>query len=101
MNLRTPLALVLLAVPALAFTQDTHVTHIQSATGPITVTWGQPATLAKANEYQVQISDFDRNGDGRLTRSEIPADHALQYEFHVVDRNNDRYLSAEELAPWR
>jgi hypothetical protein len=46
-------------------------------------------------------SDFDRNGDGRLTRAEIPADHALQYEFHVADRNNDHYLSAEELAPWR
>lgn len=99
MNLIRPLSLILLAVSPLALAGNSA--QIEAETGPVTVTWGQPAMLVKADEYRVQVSDFDRNGDGRLSRAEIPADHVLQHEFRVVDSNHDRYLSAEELAPWR
>ncbi len=101
MSLRTPLLFALLIVPSMASAQTPqNSTIIQAESGPVIVTWGQPATLFKANEYQVRISDFDSDGDGRLTRQEVPSDHALQYEFHVADSNNDGVLTANELVNW-
>lgn len=112
MNSRILVSAILLALSPLALPQQArastsemykggHVTHIQATTGPVTVRWGQPEVLAKANEYHVQVSDFDANADGLLSRAEIPGMHALQYEFHVVDSNNNGYLSAAELVNWQ
>ena len=110
MKTRVLLSTALLALSPLALAQQaempapgmqTHVTHLQTTTGPVTVRWGQPEVLAKANEYHVQIGDFDSNGDGQLSRAEIPDTHALQYEFKVVDRDKNGYLSAAELVSWR
>ena len=44
---------------------------------------------------------LDKNGDGRLSRREIPSTHALSYEFHLVDRNHNGYITAKELANWK
>lgn len=78
-------------------------TQIQATTGPVTVTSSQPATLANASDYKVRISDLDTNGDGQLSRREIPASHALTHEFHLVDRNHNGYITDAELekANWR
>jgi len=112
MKTRILLSAVLLASSPLALSQQAgastsdmyqyrHVTQIQATTGPVIVRWGQPEVLAKANEYHVQVSDFDANADGLLSRAEIPGMHALQYEFHVVDSNSNGYLSAAELVNWQ
>jgi len=80
-----------------------ETTQIEATTGPVTVTSSQPATLANASDYKVRISDLDTNGDGRLSRREIPATHALTYEFHLVDRDHNGYITNAELekANWR
>ncbi len=101
MNLSKPLILALTLVSPLAIANVTNnTTHFDTTAGPLTVTWGQPA-LAKESEYHVNIADWDRNGDGQLSRAEIPVGHALQYEFKVVDSNHNGYLSAQELVNWR
>jgi len=98
------LALIALSPVALAQVADTSESvKIEATTGPVTATSSQPAELAKASDYKVKISDFDSNGDGRLSRREIPAGHALSFEFHLVDRNHNGYITAAELdkANWR
>jgi uncharacterized membrane protein YdfJ with MMPL/SSD domain len=74
---------------------------LQESSGPVTVTWGQPQTLANAADYQTKVSDLDRNGDGVLTRAEVPPEHALSSEFKLVDRNHDGKITATELQNWR
>lgn len=98
------LALVALSPGALAQVADTSESvQIQATTGPVTATSSQPAQLAKASDYKVKVADFDANGDNRLSRREIPADHALSFEFHLVDRNHNGYITDAELekANWR
>jgi hypothetical protein len=74
---------------------------LQEASGPVTVTWGQPRALPNAADYQVKVADLDRSGDGVLTRAEIPPDHALSSEFKLVDRNHDGKITPTELQNWR
>lgn len=98
-----PLATLLVALSGAAAAQDAagqHTTQIQADTGPVTVVWGQPSTLPNASDYAVRIADLDRNGDGRLSRREVPAGHALNSEFKLVDRNHDGYITEAELAAW-
>jgi len=79
---------------------DRSVT-LQESSGPVTVTWGQPRTLPNAADYQTKIVDLDRNGDGVLTRAEVPPEHALSSEFKLVDRNHDGRITGAELQNWR
>jgi len=98
------LSFALIALSPAVFAQTANTsesTQIQASTGPVTVTSSQSATLPNANDYAVQISDLDKNGDGRLSRREIPASHALTFEFRLVDRNHDGYITASELANWK
>lgn len=74
---------------------------MQTPQGPVTVNWGQENTLANATDYKVTIEQLDRNGDGVITRDEIPESHALYSEFRLVDRNHDGRITAEELSQWR
>lgn len=76
-------------------------TQLQTSDGPVTVTWGQPAQVPNISDYQAKVPDLDRNGDGVLSRAEVPASHALASEFRLVDRNRDGRISAAELANWR
>jgi len=104
MNKFQLLGLTLLAMSPAAFSQTANTsesTQIQASTGPVTVNSSQSSTLPNASDYAVQISDLDKNGDGRLSRREIPATHALTFEFRLVDRNHDGYISATELANWK
>lgn len=104
MNRFQLLGLTLLAMSPAVFSQTANTsesTQIQASTGPVTVNSSQSSTLPNASDYAVQISDLDKNGDGRLSRREIPATHALTFEFRLVDRNHDGYISATELANWK
>ena len=61
----------------------------------------EPEALPNAADYRVTVTDLDRNGDGVVSRDEVPEGHALASEFKLVDRNHDGRVSAEELAAWR
>ena len=67
---------------------------------PVTVVSVQPP-LANADHYRITIDDLDSDGDGYIQRDEVPSGHALESEFHLVDRNRDGRISAEELANWK
>lgn len=98
------LAIATIALSPTAFAQMANTsesTQIQASTGPVTVTSSQSPTLPNASDYAVQISDLDKNGDGQLSRREIPATHALSSEFRLVDRNHNGYITATELADWK
>ncbi|MEO8000783.1 MAG: EF-hand domain-containing protein [Arenimonas sp.] len=104
MNKLHLMSFALLALSPAAFSQTANTsesTQIEASTGPVTVTSHQSSTLPNASDYAVQISDLDKNGDGRLSRREIPSSHALTFEFRLVDRNHDGYITASELANWK
>jgi len=82
-------------------TMPTRTVAFEAPTGPVTVHSGPAIALPNAADYQVRISDLDRNGDGFLSRAEVPASHALTSEFKLVDRNHDGRISATELQNWR
>lgn len=97
-------AIAAFALSPTAFAQTANTsesTQIEAGTGPVTVTSSQPSALPNASDYAVQISDLDKNGDGQLSRREIPATHALSSEFRLVDRNHNGYITAAELANWK
>ncbi|WP_454829457.1 hypothetical protein [Pseudoxanthomonas wuyuanensis] len=75
--------------------------QLQDPGGPVTLTWGQPQTVPNISDYRVRIVDLDANGDGVLTRDEVPESHALSSEFKLVDSNRDGRITAEELENWR
>lgn len=72
-----------------------------AAGSPVTVNYGQPAGLSNARDYQVTVADLDKNGDGVITRDEVPESHALSSEFRLVDANHDGRITAAELAAWK
>ncbi|GAB2652672.1 EF-hand domain-containing protein [Arenimonas aestuarii] len=96
------LCLALLATgPALAQNVESGPqTRFEARTGPVTVVSVQPP-LPNASEYAVKVADLDANGDRRLSRAEVPDDHALHYEWKLVDRNRDGFVTDEELANWK
>lgn len=99
MKLSTPLCcLALLAAPAMA--QESESVQIQAERGPVTVVSHQ-GPLPNADEYQVKVADLDANGDGRLSKSEVPKDHALWFEWHLVDTNRDGVVTDAELSAWK
>lgn len=115
MKIRTLLPLLLLAAGAAQAQQTVHTqalvdyqggpktTQIQAdaAGSPVTVNYGQPAALSNARDYQVTVADLDTNGDGFITRAEVPEGHALSSEFKLVDANHDGRITAAELAGWK
>lgn len=75
--------------------------QLQAGSGPVIVNWGQPQALSNASDYRVTVADLDADGDGVLTRAEIPESHALHSEFRLVDSNRDGRITQEELSNWR
>ncbi|WP_163843186.1 hypothetical protein [Pseudoxanthomonas sacheonensis] len=106
--MKKPISALILSLPILlmarpAWTQEStlpNAKQLQTATGPVTVRWGQPAQSPSIEKYRAQIAALDKNGDGRLSRDELPAGNELQGKFKLVDQNHDGGLSAEELANW-
>ncbi|HEX5694114.1 MAG TPA: EF-hand domain-containing protein [Arenimonas sp.] len=74
--------------------------QLETRTGPVTVISVQPS-LPDYEEYQVTVPELDENNDGRLSRSEVPDDHALHFEWHIVDSNSNGYISNDELDRWK
>ena len=97
------LSLPLSLLAASAWAQEStlpYAKQLQTAAGPVTVRWGQPAQSPSIEKYRAQIAALDKNGDGRLSRDELPAGDELKGKFKLVDQNHDGGLSAEELANW-
>lgn len=69
---------------------------------------GQPVTvrsagveLANRQDFRMRFEELDINGDGVITRDELPEGHPLQFEWHLADRNRNGRITPEELAAWR
>lgn len=106
--MKKPISTLILSLPVLlmaepARTQDSSLPNakqVQTAAGPVTVRWGQPAQSPSIEKYRAQIAALDKSGDGKLSFDELPADNDLKGKFKLVDQNHDGGLSAEELANW-
>ena len=85
-----------------AFAQVTPTSEVQfeASTGPVTVKSVQPP-IPNAADYAATVAQLDRNGDGVVVRSEVPAGHALASEFKLVDRNHDGRITDAELSNWK
>jgi hypothetical protein len=97
------LAIILVATLATgaAWAQtEARKVQFEAETGPVTVNSVQPP-IANAGDYRITVADLDDNGDGYIQRREVPAGHALESEFRLVDSNRDGRISAEELANWK
>jgi len=93
-------AAALASAPALAQEATGARVEFEASTGPVTVVSVQPP-LANAADYRVRVADLDRNGNGAIDRDELPAGHALESEWKLVDRNRDGRITDEELAGWK
>lgn len=76
-----------------------HTTQLQTAQGPVTVRWGQPAQSGLA-PFQSQIASMDKDGDGMLSPQEAAMDAALSRQFKLIDQDRDGKISVRELANW-
>jgi hypothetical protein len=106
--MKKPISILILSLPVLlmaelAWAQDSplpNAKQVQTATGPVTLRWGQPAQSPSIEKYRARIAALDKSGDGKLSVEELPADDELKGKFKLVDQNHDGGLSAEELANW-
>ncbi|MBS7455840.1 hypothetical protein [Coralloluteibacterium stylophorae] len=73
--------------------------QLRGAAGQTITIRSRPGDIDRS-QYVVDFGQFDRNGDGRITRGEVPAGHPLQGQFHVVDSDNDGSLTRQELSGW-
>ncbi|MBW8311661.1 MAG: EF-hand domain-containing protein [Rhizobium sp.] len=80
--------------------QEPPKAEFEAGTGPVTVVSVQPP-LPNAADYRASHAELDTNGDGVITRGELPTTHALYFEFKLVDRNRDGRITATELANWK
>lgn len=74
--------------------------QIEAPRGPVTVVSVQPP-IPNADDYRATVAQLDGNGDGVVVRSEIPADHALAFEFELVDTDRNRRITQAELSNWK
>lgn len=84
------------AAPAFAQQEVT----LPSPEASVTVKSVQPP-IGNASDYQVKVADIDANGDGVVTKKEVPSDHALFFEFKLVDTDRNGRITDEELANWK
>lgn len=83
-----------------AAAQQGPATEFEAETGPVTVVSVQPP-IPNAADYRAGLAELDANGDGVVTRGELPPSHALFHEFRLVDRNRDGRITDTELANWK
>ena len=85
---------------ALAQSTPTAEAQLEATTGPVTVKSVQPP-IGNAGDYQVKVADIDANGDGVVSKKEVPSNHALYFEFRLVDTDRNGRITDEELANWK
>lgn len=91
---------LLIAGTAQAQTDINATAQIEAPRGPVTVVSVQPP-IPNADDYRATVAQLDGNGDGVVVRSEIPADHALAFEFELVDTDRNRRITQVELSNWK
>lgn len=103
-NLSLTLALsALLPVAAFAQAQETPPpaeVHLEVDGQPVTIR-NAGIELGNAASFRLDFDALDLNGDGVITRNELPEDHPLQFEWHLADRNRNGRITREEYAAWR
>ncbi len=100
-NLALPvLSAALISSAVFAQTTQTSEVQFEATTGPVTVQSVQPP-IPNADDYAATVAQLDANGDGVVTRAEVPADHALASEFRLVDSNRDGRITDAELSNWK
>lgn len=97
-----PILLSAALIPSPAFTQTTQTSEVQfeATTGPVTVKSIQPP-IPNMDDYQATVAQLDRNGDGVVVRSEVPAEHALASEFQLIDTDRNGRITDAELLKWK
>jgi hypothetical protein len=102
MKMLTPLFFGAALASSAAIAQVTPTTQVQfeATTGPVTVQSVQPP-IPNADDYRATVTQLDGNGDGVVTRAEVPADHALASEFRLVDTDRNGRITDTELANWK
>ena len=88
------------AAPAIAQVTPTSEVQFEATSGPVTVKSVQPP-IPNLDDYQATVAQLDRNGDGVVVRSEVPADHALASEFRLVDTDRNGRITDAELSNWK
>lgn len=74
--------------------------QFEAPRGPVTVVSVQPP-VPNADDYRATVAQLDRNGDGFVVRSEVPAEHALASEFRLVDTDRNGRITQDELSNWK
>jgi hypothetical protein len=102
MKLLIPLFFGVALASGAAFAQVTPTSQVQfeATTGPVTVQSVQPP-IPNMDDYQATVAQLDGNGDGVVTRAEVPAEHALASEFRLVDTDRNGRITDAELANWK
>lgn len=96
-TIRFGLLLCSVAAASPAWAQQTWI-HDQDG-APVLVTWGQ-GELPNWADFRQPFEVLDRNGDGRLKKSELPPGHALRFEWRLVDTNDDGIITRREYQHW-
>ena len=87
-------------LPLSAAAQQGPAVEFEATRGPVTVRSVQPP-LPNADDYAVTVAELDADGNGVITRKEVPERHALASEFRLVDRDRDGRITQAELAAWK
>lgn len=82
--------LALLAVAPTALAQSAHAGHDHHAGH------AKPTTPAPTSKHAAAFKQLDRDNDGFIRRSDLPADHPLLPHLEMSDRNRDGKLDAKE-----
>ena len=67
----------------------------------LTVGNNDPLILVDGVITKNSLADIDANGDGVVSKKEVPGDHALFFEFRLVDTDRNGRITDEELANWK
>lgn len=91
MRLFTLMTLVtLLAIAPASIAQSTHAGHDHHAGH------GTSTTPVPASRHAAAFKQLDRDNDGFIRRSDLPANHPLLPHLDMSDRNRDGKLDAME-----